>query len=483
MNKVFKLNLVLIPLFCALLNNCVPKLLQKQPNESLVVPEKFPNFPTESDLEKSEAKNAINVLDKSWKLFIQDESLTNLIEIALKNNQELNILEQEINIANNVVMARQGKYLPKVGLNAGYENRKSSLLSKESDIDTALNLANQPNNYTLGMNASWEVDIWKKLRNSAKSSYYEYLSSIEGKNFAVTQLIAEIATSYYELMALDNQLEIVKEYISTLEQAQQVVEMQMFAGRTTSLAVKRFTAETLRNQSRKQQIQQQIIITENKLNSLVGRLPQPIQRKSEGFTEIAIQNINAGIPADLIENRPDIRKAALKMKVAKLNVKSVKAEFYPSLSIDANLGYQSFNSKYLVSPQTGAYAFAGGLTAPILNRKAIKAEYFSANSEQIKALYVYEQTFIKGFSEVLNQLTSLENLKDIYSYKLQQTQVLSESFEISDILFKAARIDYLESLLTRRDYLESQIELIEIKKQQLSTYVNLYKALGGGWRE
>ena len=141
------------------------------------------------------------------------------------------------------------------------------------------------------------------------------------------------------------------------------------------------------------------------------------------------------------------------------------------------------NSKYLVSPQTGAYAFAGGLTYPLLNRKAIKAEYFSANSEQIKALYVYEQTFIKGFSEVLNQLTSLENLKDIYSYKLQQTQVLSESFEISDILFKAARIDYLESLLTRRDYLESQIELVEIKKQQLSTYVNLYKALGGGWRE
>jgi multidrug efflux system outer membrane protein len=297
------------------------------------------------------------------------------------------------------------------------------------------------------------------------------------------RLIAEFATSYYELMALGSQLEIVKECIFTLEQAQQVVEMQMFGGRTTSLAVKRFTAETLRNKSRKYQIQQQIVITENKLNTLVGRLPQSIERKSQGFIEIAMQSINAGTPADLIENRPDIHNAALKMKATKLNVKSVKAEFYPSLNIDVNLGYQSFNSKYLISPQTGAYAIAGGLTAPLLNRKAIKAEYFSANGEQIKALYVYEQAFIKGFSEVLNQLTSLENLKNIHSYKLQQTHTLSESFEISDILFKAARIDYLESLLTRRDYLESRIELVEIKKQQLSTYVNLYKALGGGWRK
>ena len=127
----------------------------------------------------------------------------------------MNILEQEINIANNVVMARQGKYLPKVGLNGGYENRKLSFLSKESDIENLLNLTNQPNNYTLGINASWEIDIWGKLRNPAKSSDYEYLSSIEGKNFVLTQPIAEIATGFYELMALDSQLEIVKEYIST----------------------------------------------------------------------------------------------------------------------------------------------------------------------------------------------------------------------------------------------------------------------------
>src|SRR5574343_479208 len=114
MNKVSKYSILFMTLLLTLLSNCVPKLLQKQPNESLVVPEKFSNFPTEKETEKSEAQNATNVIDKSWKLFIQDEHLTNLIEIALKNNQELNILEQEINIANNVVMALQGKYLRNV---------------------------------------------------------------------------------------------------------------------------------------------------------------------------------------------------------------------------------------------------------------------------------------------------------------------------------------------------------------------------------
>ena len=136
-----------------------------------------------------------------------------------------------------------------------------------------------------------------------------------------------------------------------------------------------------------------------------------------------------------------------------------------------------------MDPQALFSSIAAGLTAPLLNRNAIKAEYFSANSKQIQAIYDYEQTFIKAFAEVSNQLAAVENLKQVYKAKSGQVDDLANAFEISNILFRAARVDYLESLLTRRDYLEAQMELMDAKQQQLSAYVNLYRALGGGWRD
>jgi multidrug efflux system outer membrane protein len=474
-----------------LLQSCVPKFPEyKNTPKQLIFPKKFPNQAQEIEKKYKLISAKVvaaqgekeDVIKKHWKLFFKDQQLANLIEIALKNNQALNILDQEINIANNEIMARQGQYLPKVGIGAGYESEKTSEFTSRGAADENAGLPDKLHNRQVGLNASWEIDIWKKLRNFAKAAYYQYLASIEGKNFAVTQLVADIASDYYELMALDNQLEIIVQYTQNLEEAQQVVKWQQVAGRTTSLPVRRFDAEVLKNQSRKYKIQQQIIITENHLNTLLGRLPQPIERPSKKFQEIEIKEFTSEIPATLLDNRPDVKQASLQLDAAKLNVKAVKAQFYPSLNIDAALGYRSFNSKHFTSPSALAYSVAGSLTAPLLNRNSIKADYFSANNKQLQSVYNYEKTFITAFSEVSNQLAAIENLRQIYDLKAKQNEALAAAFDISNVLFKAARVDYLESLLTRRDYLEAQIELTEVKQQQLTAYVNLYKALGGGWR-
>lgn len=464
---------------CLFLQACVPSLpeYKNSPKGVADIPKNFPN-----QAEDSKDAVAKDLLKENWKLFFNDKNLTSLIEIALKNNQDLNILDQEINIANNKIMARQGRYIPKFGIGAGYDAEKTSEYSSKGVNDDVSGVSDRTYNRQVAINASWEVDIWKKLRNFAKSAYYEYLASIEGRNFVVTQLVAEIASDYYELMALDNELEIVEQYIKTLEQAQEVVQLQQIAGRTTSLAVRRFDAEVLKNQSRRYNISQQIIVTENHLNTLLGRLPQRIARDSKNFKEIVIHEVAAGIPAALLENRPDVKQASLKVEATKLDLKAVKAEFYPSLSIDANIGYQSFNAHHFTDPASLFYNAAGNLTAPLLNRNAIKADYFSANNRQIEAIYDYEKTFVRAFAEVSNQLSAVKNLNQIYALKDNQAKALADSFDISNILFRAARVDYLESLLTRRDFLEVQIELVEVKKQQLTAHVNLYKALGGGWR-
>jgi outer membrane protein TolC len=246
--------------------------------------------------------------------------------------------------------------------------------------------------------------------------------------------------------------------------------------------VRRFEAEVLKNQSRQFGILQDITETENRINFLIGRFPQPILRNSNTFTELIPQSIHTGIPSQLLAHRPDIKQTEQELAAAKLDVKAVRAEFYPKMMINAGIGYQAFNMQYLITtPQSLIYNIAGGLVAPLINRSAIKANYYSANSRQIQAVYNYERTVLGAYIEVANQLSNMSNLEKCYDLKTQQVQALTSSIDISTSLFKSARADYMEVLLTQRDALESRFELIETKKQQMNAMVNIYKALGGGW--
>lgn len=458
-----KLPVVLSTLF--LLQACAPTLPNLKRNHAQM-PSQY------SGVEK----NAGAAEETLYKDFFQDKELVALIDVALKNNQELHILEQEINISNNEIMARQGEYLPKfqVGADGGIQQ-----LERFSSED-----ANAPLRFgRVGVQSTWEIDIWKKLRNATKSAYLDYLASIEGKRFLVTTLVAEVSNTYFELMSLDNQLEIVTRYVDILEQIRGFVQLQQQAGRVTSLPVKRFEAEVLKNQGKKFQLQQKVYVTQNKLNTLLGRYPQEIPRDSKNFPRMILTKVKASVPAKLLDNRPDVKKAALELEASKLNVEVAKARFYPSLSIDASAGYEHFNSRHFEAPVTaGFYSLAANLAAPIINRNAIKADYFSADNRQVQAVYHFEKTLIEAYSDVVNQLNTTKNFDQMYEQKLKQVEALNEAIDVSNTLFKAARVDYVESLLTQRDALEAQIELVEVKQQQLSAYVNLYKSLGGGWR-
>jgi multidrug efflux system outer membrane protein len=434
-------------------------------------------------------KDSLNVARTNWKTFFKDPNLVNLIDSALLRNQELNVVLQEINIAKNEVRGRRGAYLPFVGIGVMAGTEKSALYTSQGASDAANEIMpgkkfpDPLGNYMFGANVSWEVDIWKKLRNSRKSAVNRYLASTAGRNFMVTNLIAEISRSYYELMALDNQLDILRKNIQIQQNALEIVKLEKLSAKVTELAVRRFEAEVLKNQSRQYYILQQITETENKINFLVGRFPQTVARSSNTFSDLPVDTIHAGIPSQLLENRPDIIQAEQQLRAAKLDVKVAKAEFYPSLTIDATAGYRAFNPQYLITtPQSLIYAVAGRLVAPLINRNAIKANYYSANSRQIQAVYNYEKTILGAHIEVANQISNISNLKKSYDLKAKQVLTLTQSIDISTGLFKSARADYMEVLLTQRDALESKFELIETKKQQMQAMVTIYQALGGGWR-
>lgn len=434
-------------------------------------------------------QDTTNTATIRWKDYFTDPYLNALIDTAVKNNQELNITLQEIEISRNEIKARKGEYLPFVGLRGGVGLDKVArytnigAMEANTEIKPGKEMPEPLPDYMIAAQATWEIDIWKKLRNAKKAAVSRYLSSVEGKNFVVTNLVAEVASSYYELLALDNQLDIVKKNIDIQSNALQIVKLQKEATRVTELAVRKFEAEVLKTKSLQYDIQQRITETENRLNFLLGRFPQPIARNSEEFENLLPQNIHAGIPSQLLANRPDIKQAEQDLAAAKLDVKVAKARFYPSIGISASVGYQAFNPSYLLkSPESILYSLAGDLMAPLINRNAIKATYYSANAKQVQSVYNYERTILNAYIEVANQLAKINNLEKSYDLRSKQVQALNQSINISNDLFKSARADYMEVLMTQRDALESKFELIETKKQQMNALVNIYHALGGGWK-
>lgn len=458
------------------LYSCVPSRTVLEENAS--VPAQYQNQSTDT----------LNSAQVHWKDYFSDPNLSALIDTALIKNQELNIMLQQVAMAKNEIKARKGEYLPTVNLQAGAEVEKVGKYTRNGAVEEQLDIRDgeefpEPlSSYRVGAFASWEVDVWKKLRNSKKAAVFEYLSTIEGKKFMVTNLVSEVAGSYYELVALDSQLDIVEQNLAIQQKALIMVKLQKTAARATELAVRRFEAEVFKNQSQKYEIQQQIVEAENKINFLIGRSSQHILRDSEGFIDREVGKVDPGIPAQLLQNRPDIIQAEYELAAAKLDVKVAKANFYPSLGISAAVGLEAFKPRFLTStPESVLYSLVGDVVGPLINRNAIKAAYGNASARQIQVVYEYERAILNAYMEVANQLSNIENLNKSYELKVGQVKALSEAIDISIRLFQSARADYMEVLLTQRDALESGVELVETKKDQLLAKVEMYRALGGGW--
>ncbi|OXB05365.1 RND transporter [Flavobacterium plurextorum] len=431
-----------------------------------------------------------NTAALAWKDYFKDQNLVDLIDVALKNNQELNITLQEIEIAKNDIRVKKGLLLPTVGVRAGAGVEKVGRYTSQgagdasTEIKPGKEMPDPLGDFTISAYANWEVDIWKKLRNSKKAALNRYLATVEGKNFVITNLIAEVADSYYELMALDNQLDIVKQTIKLQTNALEIVKIQKQAARATELGVKKFEAEVLTSQSMEFDILQQIKEAENKINFLLGRYPQEIKRTSNtNFLSLLPAVVSSGIPSQLLANRPDVKQAELELVASKLDVKVARAEFYPSLDITAAIGVNAFKPSYLFTmPESLLYSLAGDLVAPLINRNAIKAEFASANARQLQALYNYDRTVLNAYLEVSNQLSKIQNLQKGYDLKSKQVDALNTSIDVSNDLFKSARVDYFEVLMTQRDALEAKLELVDTKKEQLNAAVHVYRDLGGGWK-
>lgn len=420
--------------------------------------------------------------------FFNDPVLTGLLYEGLAQNQELKIRNQEVQIASNEILARRGAYLPFIGVGTRSGFDRTSKFTPMGAAEDQLTAPggrrfNDPlTNTRLSADLVWHVDIWKQFRNAQAAAMERYCEAVEQRNYLITRIVAEIAENYYELAALDKRLEYLNQTIAIQEKSLDVAKFQKEAARGTELGVQRFLAEVRKNESQRLIIRQSIIETENKINFLVGRFPQPVERTGWDFIRLDSQLLRVGIPAELLQNRRDIVAAEHEIAASGLDVLVAKANFYPKLDITASVGFEAFNPRYLFDPGSFIAGAAGELVAPVVNRKAIQAEYMNANARQLQAIYDYQRTVINAFTEVVNRVAKVENYRNSVAIKLQQVTALESSVKVATDLFQGARpeVEYMDVLFAQRDLLEARTVLIETKQQQLSAIVNAYQALGGG---
>jgi NodT family efflux transporter outer membrane factor (OMF) lipoprotein len=411
-----------------------------------------------------------------------------LIEKALFDNRELKVLNEEVAVAANEILARSGAYLPFVTIGGSTGLNRVTRFTLEGAgllIDPYLPGKYFPNpfgNYGLGINLSWQLDIYRQLRNARDAAGQRYVAAAEKRNYFVTRMVAEIAETYYGLLALDKRLENLDNIIQLQEQSLKVAQAKKEAARGTELAVQRFEAEVRKNQSEKLIVHQEIIESENRINFLVNRYPQRVERATGEFINLNLHSLSLGVPSQLLQNRPDIRQAERELAAAGLDVKVARVNFFPQLVITGGTGLQSFIINHLFVPQAVVGDIASGLLGPLINKRAIRAQYLTANARQLQSVYNYQRTLLNAFTEVINRVTMVENYSKSIDIKKQQVISLEAAVNFATKLFDAAQpeVDYMDVLFAQRDLLDARKVLIETKQQQLSAIVNTYQALGGG---
>ncbi|GAB4035185.1 TolC family protein [Spirosoma gilvum] len=450
--------------------------------------------PTKQSIPASFARqtDSTSMAAQSWRTFFADSDLVRLIDTALTSNLDLRIATQRIEVARANFEYSRGFLTPQVNAvaSAGVDRYGQYTMNGVGNYDTNLSdniRGNQltPNptpDYFLGARSSWEVDIWGKLRNRKKSAYIRLLASEKGRQAVTTSLVAEIARYYYNLLALDGELEILRKNIDYQQKAVDLVAIQKQAGRVTELAVQQFTAQLLNTKSRLGQVQQQIIDNENQLNRLLGRYPQAV-RRGKSLQERELPNqVLTGLPTQMLIRRPDIQQAELELQAAHVDVDVARAEFLPSLNLSAYLGLNAFRPSVLVNPASIAAGLLGGLSAPILNRRFLKANYQQTVAQTQESLYRYQQIIQTGFSEVMTNLRGIENYRQVAQLQSQEVNMLQQAVTTSNDLFVNGYASYLEVITAQRSVLEAELALINTKQSQFVALTNLYRALGGGWQ-
>lgn len=424
-----------------------------------------------------------SIADMPWKTFFTDPSLQALIDTAIARNFDVQLSLKNLESAQ--LLLNQSKFagLPSVSLQTGATlNRPSDNSLNGISLSQFLGKS-YLEDYQTSTGVSWEADIWGKIRNQKTIAQSQYLQTEEVRKTVQTGLVSTVANAYYNLLMLDAQLAVAKKNVLLSDSTLQIVQLQYRAGQVTELAVQQTDAQRLVAAQLIPKLEQAITVQENALSILTGKMPSAINRVNRLQTVVFPENVSAGFPSALVARRPDVREKEIALTVANAQTNIARANMYPAISITAAGGVNAFKaSNWFSVPASLFGTVAGGITAPLFNGKRLKTAYELSKVDQEKTVILFRQAVLKAVGEVSDALVSIEKLKEQQSVVDARLTVLQKAVVNAGLLFQNGMATYLEVINAQGNILASELEADAIKRAQLGANVELYRALGGGWK-
>ena len=422
--------------------------------------------------------DSTSIATLSWKEMISDDMLQGLIEEGLQNNLDLKTALENINQAKASLVQAKLAFLPSLEGGAQVSRSKTSAAALNFGSVDGINL--NTTTYLGQLSSSWELDVWGKLRSNKRSVLASFLKTEAATKAVQTQLISDIAISYYNLLALDAQLAITKETLKNRIGDQETMKYLKESAVVNGAAVVQSEASRYEIEAAIPDIEMRMLQEENALSILLGRAPGLIERATLE-EQTAYADLEIGMPASLLRNRPDIQEAEMAFRAAFEDVNMAKTYFYPSFTITANGGLSSLSLSDFFD-QSVFYNLIGGLTQPIFSNGENKARLKINKSKQQQAFYNYKSAWLSAGGEISNALFSYKKAIEKQTSRAHQIAALEKSVEFTEALLKySSSTNYTDVLTTQNSLLSAQLDGVSDKQQELQAAIQLYRALGGGW--
>ena len=425
-----------------------------------------------------------SVATKSWKEFFTDTTLVRLIDKAIAGNYDLQLAIQRISISQSYAKQARAAWLPAWSAQASASTSNPSENSLNGISLSNFLGTNHIEDFTLSTSISWEIDVWGKIRRQKQAALADYLQSFEAGRAVQTQLVAQVANAYYNLLMMDAQLAIAKRNVLLSDSIVQMIQLQKTAGEVTELAVQQAKAQQQNAALLVPQFEQAITLQENGLRLLLGDWPGAVSRTVELSNVIVTDTILAtGVPIDLLSHRPDVRASEKALVAANARVGVAQGNMYPSLNLTATGGLNAYEaSNWFSMPASLFSTVAGSLTQPIFQRRILRTQLEVAKAEREQRVIEFRQSVTGAVHEVTNALVKLDKLKTQQDVATARAETLQQAVQNARLLFRSGMANYLEVITAQTNALQAELTKADVTRQQLSARVELYQSLGGGWQ-
>ncbi|KAF0103683.1 MAG: NodT family RND efflux system outer membrane lipoprotein [bacterium] len=427
---------------------------------------------------RTDYPDALNLADTRWWEQFQDPVLNDLIRSALDENKDLRIATARVEEFAGRLQSTNAPLFPQIGYQAGVGRQRVSEQSGPSDLPAGVDPTYS--SYAGVLTASWELDVWGRIRRLTEASRADLLASEEGRRTVILTLVSTVASGYISLRGTDRQLEITRATAETYLQTLRLFELRYKGGVINEMQLAQVRSQYEQASARIPVLEQQVARLENALSVLLGRNPGPIPR-GKAIDELVLGGVPAGLPSDLLERRPDILAAEQSLVSANARIGAARALYYPSISLTGFLGSTSTEFSDLFSGATKTWSFAGSLIGPIFDGGAIDGTVAQAEARQRSLLHAYQQTIQNAFREVDDALVDYRKSGESLAAQSRDVEALKTYARLANLRFEAGYSDYLEVLDAQRSLFTSQLNFTQSQALRFQSLVNIYKALGGGW--